>query len=470
MPRLIRRQPFLERLKAYLNPLDFLLWLSEELDSSDWAQWEKEWAIPLGVGINVLFLIARANSRNRSKAYDDVFGEAGGMSWLNWLVKMNYSLKLLMASFVVHLLALLSILNTVYAFSRKRNYRLFEAPIDNAPATPSAQRVQVNSSPSSSSPLRLLSHVLSSASAENRSHPRPERDVWQIGVWDPHPLAIRLFCLFSPGHVLVYWLFLPTAPSDPRPSVTIVTTIFLATLLTIQMSALSSSFSQQSKDTLLIHKEVLNEYDIKYVHPRTQPLMRHVGTQFNTADSYQSHKDEKYNKVETYTPTVMRHTFKTNPNPNYIRHIDPELSSRELQSTPRRQSLSSPRTSFTSSVQVSGVQSPNYRTDSSPLIPQNAIRQPQFRPTPSKGDGGSLGVYSHAQSPLRRATSTSFDQRSAHRPNDYERRNNVQSPIRLPSSPLKRSSVPGEISTSAAAHRWGHLASNDHGRRESGRF
>ncbi|EER22917.1 hypothetical protein D8B26_004495 [Coccidioides posadasii str. Silveira] len=455
MPRLIRRRPFLERLKAYLNPLDFLLWLSEEFDSNDWAQWEREWAIPLGVGINCLFLLARANSRSRSQAYDDVFGENGGISWLNWL-----------ASFIVHLLALLSVLNAVYTFNRKRTYRLFEASIDNTPATPSAQRVKVASSPRSSSPLRLISNVLSSGSAESRSHPRPERDVWQIGVWDPHPLAIRLFCLFSPGHVLVYWLFLPTAPSDPRPSMTIVTTIFLATLFTVQLSTLSSSFTQQSKDSMLIHKEVLNEYDIKYVHPRTQPLMRDVATQFNTADSYQPHKDEKYNKVETYTPTVMRHGFKTNPNPNYLQHIDPE--SKGVQGTPRRQLFSTPRTSFSGSTKASSVQTPKYGIDSSPLISQSALRQPHFRPTPSMGDGGSLGVYSHAQSPLKRNIPTNLDQRSTHRRGDYESRDHAQSPARLPSSPLKRSSVPGGISASAAAQRWGHLATPS-GRRESGR-
>ncbi|KAI5301073.1 hypothetical protein KEM56_001994 [Ascosphaera pollenicola] len=44
MPRLVRRQPFLERLKSYLNPLDFLLWLSEELDTRDWELWVKDWA------------------------------------------------------------------------------------------------------------------------------------------------------------------------------------------------------------------------------------------------------------------------------------------------------------------------------------------------------------------------------------------------------------------------------------------
>ena len=87
-PRLVRRRPVFERVKAYLDPVDFLLWLSEELDSSDWDQWQKEWATPIGVLLNVIFLIARANSgpgmRGRS---DDVFGDdVAYRSWSSWFV------------------------------------------------------------------------------------------------------------------------------------------------------------------------------------------------------------------------------------------------------------------------------------------------------------------------------------------------------------------------------------------------
>lgn len=85
MPRLIRRQPLAERIKAYLNPADFLLWISEELESHGWDQLEKEWAIPIGFGLNLIFLIARANSRGASGTYDDVFGdsksETGFFAW-----------------------------------------------------------------------------------------------------------------------------------------------------------------------------------------------------------------------------------------------------------------------------------------------------------------------------------------------------------------------------------------------------
>lgn len=88
MPRLVRRRPLTERIRAYLNPWDFLLWLSEEIDANDWDQLEKAWALPIGFLLNLIFLIARANSRSSvSKAIDDVFGEDEGLPWLSWFVR-----------------------------------------------------------------------------------------------------------------------------------------------------------------------------------------------------------------------------------------------------------------------------------------------------------------------------------------------------------------------------------------------
>ncbi|KAL1969899.1 hypothetical protein VTN77DRAFT_7408 [Rasamsonia byssochlamydoides] len=458
MPRLVRRQPLLERIKSYLNPLDFLLWVSEEIDSSDWDQLEKDWAVPLGIGLNIVFLIARANSGRRiSRAEDDVFGDdtGGGVSLVNWF-----------ASFVVHFLTLLSALNAFYTFWRKRRYRLFEASIDKAPSTPSAQRVQVSSPPMSSSPIRFFSNVLSGETAESRRHPDPKRDVWEIAVWDPFPLSLRLFCSFSPGHILVYWLFLPISPSDPRPSVTVVTTIVLVTLLSVQMSFLSSSFSRQAKDSLIVHKEVMHEYDTKFVQPRTHPLMRDVGVQFSEEHAHHPGSDRKYNEVELYTPThVINRGFKTSPNPNYIGHVDPDSGSKPIWSPIRRQSFAP------SPAQQSGIQTPSHLRDASPIIKApGSMRQPQFKPpTTGSGDGGSLGVYSHANSPLRKSTSLNFESRNQNT-GDLNFRDRLTSPVKRQSSPLKRSSVPGDV-TAAVAQRWSQLSGDlQNQRRDSGRF
>jgi hypothetical protein len=243
--------------------------------------------------------------------------------------------------------------------------------MDNAPGTPSAHRVQVDASPKS---------------------PDPIREVWELAVWDPMPVCLRLFCLFSPGHILVYWLFLPISSSDPRPGTTAITTVILAALLSAQLLFLQLHHTQQNKDMALIQKEVLNEYDTKFVHPRLNPPVRDVSTQFTAPD--QEFGSEEDNQVITYTPTtILRRGFRTNPNPNYAKLL-PQATS------------SSPNPFFETPAGYS-------RPESTPLrMSEHVIRQPQFRQSTSSkvvnvgtGDGGSLGVYSHANSPLKKATS-----------------------------------------------------------------
>lgn len=86
MPRLVRRRPLLERVKAYLNPLDFLLWLSEELETRDW---DNNTAVtPVALGFHFFFLIARANSASSESSGDDVFGDvSSGSGWLSYFVR-----------------------------------------------------------------------------------------------------------------------------------------------------------------------------------------------------------------------------------------------------------------------------------------------------------------------------------------------------------------------------------------------
>lgn len=358
------------------------------------------------------------------------------------------------AAFIVHSLSLLSFMNAAYTFYRQRQYRLFETSVDAPPSTPSAHRVRVDSSPLSSSPLRFLSSILVADNAESRSHPDATRDVWELAVWDPTPLSLRMFCLFSPGHILVYWLFLPTATQDPRPSTTVVTTIVLAGLLSVQLIMLQTSFSQQSKDTSLIHKEVLNEYNTKFVHPRTQPCVRDVGTQYSNPESSTDGLPiygGDQGSVDTYTPTfVVNRGFHTRPNSNYVKHVDPEGYSQRA-----------PPSGNVSTNMVPPFQTPAHLRDaSSPLRPRTAIRQPPFRPPVAlgTGDGGSLGAYSHANSPFRKSATTNFA-------DVHGQRERSLSPVKREDSPLKRISMPGGTINRRSAHLSGTPA-----RRESGRL
>lgn len=90
MPRLIRRRPILERVKAYLNPLDFLLWLSEEIETRDWD--DKSFAVPAGLTLNLVFLLARSSAGVSSgKPVDDVFADYDDSTgWFGWFVSIIF--------------------------------------------------------------------------------------------------------------------------------------------------------------------------------------------------------------------------------------------------------------------------------------------------------------------------------------------------------------------------------------------
>ena len=286
--------------------------------------------------------------------------------------------------------------------------------MDEVPATPSAHLVRVDSSPISSSPLRYLQNVISSATVTSRAYPDAEREVWELNIWDPKSFHLTLFTLLSPGHLVLYYSLLPPAPLDPQPSVSLVKAIFFGALLSAQLGILRTSFSQQAKDTTLVQGQVMNEYDTKFVRPSLTRPVRDVGIQ--TRESAMTPRGTRTREVDVYTPTtVVNRGFRTNPNPNYARQYDPDnLSSQpdsrrtsdiSLQRTP---SLTTPSNAY---AQTNGYTTSAYSHAStgvgpdysSPLKPHHERLRER---TPMKGDGGSLGVYSHAASPLRKAASS----------------------------------------------------------------
>lgn len=97
MPRLVRRQPLIERIKTYLDPLDLLLWLAEEFNDDAYDDWLKLWSTPIGLGLNIIFILAKgASTRGGSRGGDDVFGDDGrsGSGWFSWLVcDSSYTLR-----------------------------------------------------------------------------------------------------------------------------------------------------------------------------------------------------------------------------------------------------------------------------------------------------------------------------------------------------------------------------------------
>ncbi|KAJ9149013.1 hypothetical protein NKR23_g4515 [Pleurostoma richardsiae] len=390
MPRLVRQRPLSERIQAILNPGDLFLWLSEEIETRELGS--KSVGTQLGLALNFVFLLARANS-GASRDVDDVFSDSSGSGWLSHLLFL-----------IVWSLVGFSVANFIYTFRRCRSYRLFEANIEQKPETPSAHRVRVQSSPVSSSPLRMLTDILEAGSAESRAYPDRSRDVWELELWDPLPASLQLVCLFSPLHILIYMLNLPLPALDPRPSVTVFKCLVEQAVLSALLLGLETRFSQQNKDAAIIQKWVMREYDTKYVHPRLHPIMRDVGTQFGTDDA-----GHDLDYVEVGTPTfLISRGFQTHPNQNYVKHFDPDSASRKQPSaavtdpvlrTPAGNSRHSD--SFASSRSTLRQSMPA----STPAFSDSSSAAPGSKP--NSGFGGNLGVYTHANSPLKKAISLS---------------------------------------------------------------
>jgi hypothetical protein len=94
--RIVRRAPLSERIQAYLNPGDFLLWASEELNSRDWEDFNNRWSTTIGITLNLVFIFARANSGGHDDG-DDVFEDYDRSStgWLAWFVSFIFSCQIL---------------------------------------------------------------------------------------------------------------------------------------------------------------------------------------------------------------------------------------------------------------------------------------------------------------------------------------------------------------------------------------
>ncbi|KAF8430284.1 hypothetical protein EV426DRAFT_556602 [Tirmania nivea] len=314
MPRLVRRQSVRDRILSLLNPFDHALDLYTYIESYDWDGVQSTTSTPLGIALNILLFLARVNCSNGAyQGWEDVLikstsGKAYGGGWGS-LKNSGYFLR-----YLSWFLAVISALNAVLCFTKKKKYRMFESNIEIEPSTPNARRVPVNSSPSASQ----LTTLLSPSKGRHRGY-TSATDVWEVSVWDPTPISLRIFSLFSPAHCAIYFLMLPITISSNHlfansagGTTTYLTALFIEALLSLQLGWLTSSFTQQMKDRAVVHKEVLREYDSKYVHPRLSILKRDVATQ--------SMDDHFEASVEVYTPQFNRQGFVTHANPNYSEH------------------------------------------------------------------------------------------------------------------------------------------------------
>ncbi|EWC44993.1 hypothetical protein DRE_01052 [Drechslerella stenobrocha 248] len=334
--RLVRRQTFGQRIAAFLNPLDNLLSASLLFETYDWEGLGESIAAPAGIALNVLLMIARANSNTklgwrgtsshvedvlRDPRYDYSDSQAGGI--FGWLMHI-----------VAHLLFGFAVFNTVYTLNRTRQYRTFESSVHSEPPTPSARRVRVSSSPNESSPYRFVKSLFPNmpyASAPPIHDGVTEDEVWEVAKWDPTKFNLAIATYFSPLHALVVFLLLPYTPPPSHThghlslDTTAHSTAYAASrmaviwdislinvFLTVYLFLYFKAFRTQTQDEKYISSQVFSEYNKKFVNPRVNVPTRDCGTSTDDGGS------------AIASPSARMPGFRTHPNPAYARHTAPE--------------------------------------------------------------------------------------------------------------------------------------------------
>lgn len=219
----------------------------------------------------------------------------------------------------------------------------------------------------------------------------------------------------------MYLIALPITSLDPQPSVTVFFAILTQLALSGMLLLLCDLFTKQAKSNAVIQKEVMREYNAKFVHPRLNPVVRDVGTQLSALQP-----KGKQHSVETGVPTTLiRRSYATQSSPASTPTVERGTPSATHQTNILQPQLFTPtnpsrRDSLAQSIQQrpstarQSLPASYNPVASTPHVPSPQPAPSNFTPaqeSPYANYGKQhLGVYSHNKSPLKKATSLSnFD-------------------------------------------------------------
>jgi hypothetical protein len=105
--------------------------------------------------------------------------------------------------------------------------------------------------------------------------PVSKQTVQELSIWTPPVFALRLFSLYSPP-LAIFTQFLSRSNALPF--------LFASACLSLQTWYLIRIYTATLNDRQLLNKEVMHEYDTKFVNPRINYARHDVGVQTNEAE------------------------------------------------------------------------------------------------------------------------------------------------------------------------------------------
>lgn len=293
--RLIRKQPLIDKIRNY--PFDVFLSINEARLSIDWDDYIPQ-TLAIGTGLDWIFTILcklrnhnivanarRDNSvfRTDGHTYRNVVSRAiYGNDGVEYSVpheqKPTHYLAWILTSMLVTIF-LASVINaTNVLWFPYRSYTLLNTSTSYAkPKGSNVVKQNVSFSPEKGLVGRFLAYFGERSFYETESDSELDttyevapvnKEVWVLKVWDPSPFQLYLFATFSPLLLFTTWLL--------STEVALWKTLAVVALHNCLSFWLTSKFLLLISDKQIIYQETFNEYNRKYVIPKTSVLKKNA--------------------------------------------------------------------------------------------------------------------------------------------------------------------------------------------------
>lgn len=294
---IIRKQAFISKVKSY--PFDFFLWLNELRHSIEWDDYCDSIATPLGCILTLYFCVLNKISVTHSRSpkensnslfqadyynYEKIRRRAITGDDIELRSVKDDSIWLTLVDTTLIILFISSLWNFICVFRSSRDYALLYSSMDKRPHTKSARRLSLKTNTEESVIDKIilffynLTADIRDSSMENESFydndstneaNSVEKEVWELCVWDPPKFSLYLFTTFCPATLIIDRL---TSNSIAFWKSLLLITLFNAILYYV----IANKFLTLLQDKQILYQEMFQEYNNKFVKPKTSVLKKDV--------------------------------------------------------------------------------------------------------------------------------------------------------------------------------------------------
>lgn len=295
---LVRKQPFINKVKSY--PFDLFLWANELRLSIEWDDYCDTIATPLSCLLSLIYLIlvritvyyeASYNKRENPLFqadyynYERIRSRAVNGDPVELSINSEHSWWYAVLNITIVCLFLASVCNFGYALFSFRNYTLLYSSISEKPKSASARKLSLRNDMNDSIVEKVYkffynhTNQAQELTSDDESFYDDEdtineinlieKDIWELKVWNPSKFSLFILTNFSPVLLLVIKLI---SKELPIWKILIIAGLFNSIFYFI----VTQRFLILLQDKQILYQEMFQEYNNKFVKPKTSILKKDV--------------------------------------------------------------------------------------------------------------------------------------------------------------------------------------------------